>query len=218
MNSPTPAGRDCARAWEAMPWVLQHSASAAQAEWLEGHLAGCASCRNEYEQQRLLQKAMQLPSDVPVDVNAGLKHLLDRLDVHDAEAAAAPVSRPSRLRGNQWILRGLVAAVFVQAVGIGILGLKLRQQDASPAYHTYSQTTGVTVPPGAMHVVPDTGMKVADWNAVVNSLHLQVIGGPNVVGAYTVLAAGGASAREDVLRRLRATHGIRMAEPVSEAP
>jgi len=66
--------------------------------------------------------------------------------------------------------------------------------------------------------VPDAGMKVADWNALVHALHLQVVGGPNDVGAYTVVLAGNDSARNDVLRQLRATRGIRMAEPVAGAP
>ncbi len=217
MNFPTPTRRDCARAWEAMPWVLQQSASAEQAAWLESHLAECASCRAEYAQQRRLQQAMQLPADVPVDAHAGLKHLLDRLDVHDAEAL--PAARPPlRARAGGWLMRGLVAAVLVQAVGIGILSVKLRQQEGAAAYRTLSQAPAAPVPAGAIHVVPDAGMKVADWNALVHALHLQVVGGPNDVGAYTVVPTGGATATEDALRRLRATQGIRMAEPVADAP
>jgi hypothetical protein len=38
------------------------------------------------------------------------------------------------------------------------------------------------------------------------------------VGAYTVVLAGTGSAQADVLRQLRATRGIRMAEPVAAAP
>lgn len=217
MNMPTPTRRDCARAWEAMPWVLQQSATAEQAAWLGNHLAGCASCRAEYAQQQRLQQAMQLPSDVPVDANAGLKRLLDRLDVHDAETASA-AKAPLRMRAGGWLVRGLVAAVLVQAVGIGILGLKLRQESGAAGYRTFSQAPAVPTQAGAIHVVPDAGMKVADWNALVHALHLQVVGGPNDVGAYTVVPADGAAARDSALRRLRATPGIRMAEPVADAP
>lgn len=216
MNSPTPTRRDCARAWEAMPWVLQRSAPSDQAAWLESHLAECASCRAEYAQQRRLQQAMQLPSDVPVDAHAGLKRLLDRLDVHDAEASAA--ARAPRIRAGGWLTRALVAAVLLQALGIGFLGMKLWRQENTVAYRTYSQAPTDPLPAGAIHVVPDADMKVADWNALAHALHLQVIGGPNDVGAYTVVPEGGAPARDEVLRRLRATRGIRMAEPVADAP
>lgn len=216
MNSPTPTRRDCARAWETMPWVLQRSAPADQAAWLEHHLAGCDACRAEYAQQQRLQQAMQLPSDVPVDAHAGLKRLLDRLDVHDAEASTA-AKVPLRARAGGWLMRGLVAAVLVQAVGIGILGMKLHEEQGLAAYRTLSQAPAEPARAGAIHVVPDAGMKVADWNALVHTLHLQVVGGPNDVGAYTVVPASDAAAKDDILRRLRATQGIRMAEPVADA-
>lgn len=215
MNSPTPSSRDCARAWEAMPWVLQQSAPAEQSAWLESHLSGCASCQAEYAQQQRLQAALRLPTDVQVDPNAGLKRLLDRLDVHDAETPV--IAKPAlRARVGGWLVRGLVAAVVIQAVGIGILSVKIHQEDAAPTYRTYSQPTGAPAPAGAIHVIPDAGMKVADWNALVHAMHLQVVGGPNDVGAYTVLPVAGASARDDTLRRLRAAQGIRMAEPVAD--
>ena len=209
------ASRDCARAWEAMPWVLQGHATPEQAQWLDGHLAQCEACRVEYAQQLRLRDAMALPADVAIDANAGLKHLLDRLDAHDAETAAPA---KARVRGGGWLLRGLAAAVVLQALGIGILGLKLYREQATADYRTFSSQDTAPAPAGAIRVVPDAGMKVADWNALVHALHLQVVGGPNDVGAYTVVLAGSDSARNDVLRQLRATRGIRMAEPVAGAP
>lgn len=207
--------KDCARAWDAMPWVLQHHASAEQTEWLASHLAQCASCRAEYERQRYLQQAMQLPPDVTVEANAGLKRLLDRLDAHDSAETVAPP--PTRMRAGGWLTRALVAAVLVQAVGIGILGMKLKQEE-SPAYRTLSQTPATAAPAGAIHVVPDAGMPLAEWNTAMRTLHLQVISGPNDVGAYTVASTAKGVATADILRQLRATRGIRMAEPVADTP
>ena len=71
---------------------------------------------------------------------------------------------------------------------------------------------------GAIRVVPDAAMKVADWNTLVHALHLQVVGGPNEVGAYTVVSSGTATTQAEVVRQLRAARGIRMAEPVAAAP
>lgn len=206
--------RECARAWDAMPWVLQHTASAEQTEWLASHLAECASCRAEYERQSFLQQAMQLPPDITLDANAGLKRLLDRLDAHDTEAATPA---PVRARAGGWLTRALVAAVLLQAVGIGILGMKLRNGE-NPAYRTFSQTSAAVAPAGAIHVVPDAGMSLADWNTAMRALHLQVIGGPNDVGAYTVAPVAKGVVTADILRQLRATRGIRMAEPVADTP
>jgi len=209
------ASRDCARAWEAMPWVLQGNASPEQAQWLDGHLAQCAACRVEYAQQLRLREALALPADVAVDANAGLKHLLDRLDAHDAEVAQ-PTKARARTAG--WLLRGLAAAVVLQALGIGILGLKLYREQGATDYRTYSSQDAARAPAGAIRVVPDDSMKVSEWNAHVHELHLQIVSGPNAVGAYTVVPDGAATTQDELVRQLRAMRGIRMAEPVAAVP
>jgi anti-sigma factor RsiW len=192
-----------------MPWVLQGSAPQEQSEWLAQHLAQCPACRTEFEQQSRLRLALSLPAEVEPDPGRGLERLLARLDepepVHAPQLARAP-----------WLSRALVAAVLVQAIGIGILGARLWSEQPAPAYRTLSQDAVPTVA-GAIHVVPDAGMKLAQWDALLRSLRLQVINGPNEVGAYTVVPAGSASTRETV-ERLRAAQGIRLAEPITASP
>ncbi|HVI56743.1 MAG TPA: zf-HC2 domain-containing protein [Luteibacter sp.] len=212
MRMPTDTGRDCGRAWEAMPWVLQDSAPQEQTEWLMGHLAECDSCRAEFEQQKRLRLAMSLPADVSIDPELGLRRLLARVDAPEI------VTPPARAAGGSWVTRALVAAVLIQAIGLGTLGAKFWAEGTpQPAYHTLSQPSA-HVPAGAIHVVPDTGMKLADWNALLQSMQLQVIGGPNDVGAYTVLPEGGAAASPQLVQRLRAAPGVRLAEPVNANP
>jgi hypothetical protein len=212
MRMPTDTGRDCARAWEAMPWVLQDSAAQEQTEWLMSHLAECDGCRAEFEQQKRLRLAMSLPADVSIDPELGLRRLLARIDAPVMETA------PSRGTGGSWLTRALVAAVLIQAVGLGTLGARFWAEGRpQPAYRTLSQEAA-HVPAGAIHLVPDTGMKLAEWNTLLRSMQLQVIGGPNDVGAYTVMPAGGATASTQVVQRLRTAHGIRLAEPVNANP
>jgi len=212
MRMPTDTGRECGRAWEAMPWVLQDSAPQEQTEWLMSHLADCDGCRAEFEQQKRLRLAMSLPADVSIDPELGLRRLLARID------APALATAPARAAGGSWLTRALVAAVLIQAVGLGMLGAKfLAEGTPQPVYRTLSQDAA-PLPAGAIHVVPENGMKVADWNALLRSMQLQVIGGPNDVGAYTVLPAGGAAVSTKVVQRLRATHGVRLAEPVNANP
>jgi anti-sigma factor RsiW len=209
---PTYSSQDCPRAWEAMPWVLQHSASPEQASWLQQHLAQCASCRAEFAQQTRLQRAMSLPSDIQVDEEAGLQRLLGRLD------APAAQEEPLRARRGNWLTRALVAAVLLQALGIGALGVKLLSTGEHASYRTLSQESMPTAP-GAIRVVPDASMTLADWNALLHSLQLQVVGGPNDVGAYTVAPpAGSALAARNALQQLRAARGVRLAEPVNDTP
>lgn len=201
--------RDCSRAWEAMPWVLQDSAPQEQSAWLTEHLAQCEACREEFAQQSQLRLALALPTDVQLDPEAGLKRLLNRIDDEAQETA-------THVRTGTWFTRALVAAVLVQALGIGVLGVKLWSEDAAQPYRTLSNPAQ-TAMPGAIHVVPDANMKLADWNGLLHSLQLQVIGGPNDVGAYTVVPAHAAST-QDTLQQLRAMHGIRLAEPATASP
>lgn len=214
MTFPMNTSQDCLRAWEAMPWVLQDSATQEQSEWLKNHLAHCESCRAEFAQQTRLRRAMSLPSDIPVDANAGLNRLLSRLDAPMPQESLPFRSRP---RSGNWLARAMVAAVLIQAIGIGVLGAKLLSTGNSPAYHTLSQEPS-PVASGAIRVVPDANMTLTDWNALLHSLQLQVVGGPNDVGAYTVVPARSNSATQHTLQKLRGTRGIQLAEPVASTP
>jgi hypothetical protein len=211
MTFPMNSGGDCVRAWEAMPWVLQGSAAQKQADWLKAHLDGCASCRAEFAQQTRLRLALSLPCDVAVDAESGLGRLLGRLDAPDA------VAMPSPSRPGGWFTRALVAAVLIQAIGIGVLGAKLWSAGERPLYRTFSQEPA---PPaaGAIRVVPDASMTLADWDALLHALQLQVVGGPNDVGAYTLAPMHAGSTTRQALQQLRATRGIRLAEPVVASP
>ncbi len=205
------SGKDCVRAWEAMPWALQGSATQEQGAWLESHLAQCEACRAEFAQQSRLRLALSLPSDVPVDVDVGLGRLLARLDTPD------PQESPLPSRAGNWVSRALVAAVLVQALGIGVLGVKLWSVGGNPSYRTLSQEA-VPAAPGAIRVVPDAAMTLADWNALLHALRLQVVSGPNDMGAYTVAPVSPASTAQHALQQLRTTRGILLAEPVAATP
>lgn len=208
MTIETTSGKDCARAWEIMPWALQATAAPGQREWLMHHLAQCEACSAEFAQQSRLRCALSLPTDVPVDAERGLKRLLERLDAPATEAPQARRWSSGRLT------RALAAAVVLQAIGIGALGVRL-WSDQAPHYRTLSQPA-VLEPAGALRVVPAAGMKLADWNKLLHDLDLRVIDGPNDAGAYAVVPAGSSSTY--ALRKLRADRDIRLAEPVDNTP
>ena len=211
MNIPTDTVRDCGRAWEAMPWVLQDSASQEQTGWLMEHLATCEGCSGEFEQQKRLRLAMSLPADVAVDAELGLRRLQARID--------APVeASPKRAANGSWITRALVAAVLVQAIGLGALSAHFfAEGDRPAAYRTLSESAPA-LPAGAIHVVPDNTITLAAWDTMLHAMRLQVVGGPNDVGAYTVVPAAGTGSTAQALGRLRATQGVRLAEPVNASP
>lgn len=208
---PNYSSQDCPRAWEMMPWVLQDSATQEQGEWLAHHLAQCDACRAEFAQQKRLKQAISLPPEVEVDAEAGLQRLLGRLD--------APMETPQRrARTGGWLTRALAAAVLIQAIGIGALGLKVWSAGDGASYRTLSQDPSAPAVNGAIRVVPDASMTLADWNALLHSLQLQVVGGPNDVGAYTVAPNGSKLSKQSVLQQLRAMRSVRLAEPVTDTP
>jgi hypothetical protein len=209
---PTYSSQDCPRAWEVMPWVLQQTVTQEQRDWFNQHLEHCEACRAEFAQQTRLQRAMSLPSDLPVDADAGLQRLLGRLDappVHE-EKYVPPA------RSGSWFTRALVAAVLLQAIGLGALGVKLGSTSQVASYRTLSQEPVVAAPTGAIHVVPDASMTLADWDTLLHTLQLQVVGGPNEVGAYTVAPVNATPQTRQLLQQLRAARGVRLAEPVND--
>lgn len=211
MTIQTNSGKDCARAWEIMPWVLQSTAPGEDGEWLMHHLAQCESCSAEFAQQSRLRCALSLPMDIPVDADAGLKHLLERLD------APEPDTTPARLwsSGNR-LTRALAVAVLVQAIGIGVLGARL-WSDEVPQYRTLSQPA-MLEPAGAIRVAPVASMTLSDWNELLRNFGLRVVDGPNDVGAYTVVPKGSPATSVQLLQELRASRSIRLAERVDDTP
>ncbi|HET9820085.1 MAG TPA: zf-HC2 domain-containing protein [Rhodanobacteraceae bacterium] len=210
MINETNAGKDCPRAWEIMPWVLQATAPPEQGEWLMHHLAQCEACSTEFAQQSRLRSALALPADVAVDVNAGLKHLFERLD------APEPETLPDRLHSGSRLTRALAVAVLVQAIGIGVLGARLWSEQ-TPQYRTLSQPA-LLEPAGAIRVAPDASMTLANWDKLLHDFDLRVVDGPNAVGAYTVVVKGSPATSARLLQELRASRNIRLAEPVGNAP
>lgn len=210
MSQQNDAGQDCAHAWELMPWVLQASAPPEQNEWLVRHLARCESCSAEFAQQSRLRSALSLPTDMPIDADVGFKRLLERLDAPAAESVSS-----RRWSGNR-LAMALAVAVLAQAVGLGVLGVRL-WSDQPPPYRTLSQPTA-SEPAGAIRVVPAASLSLSDWDGLLQNLGLRVVDGPNAVGAYTVVPTGSPAASARALKGLRASRGIRLAEPVEPTP
>jgi hypothetical protein len=211
MASTHSPNKDCVLAWDAMPDALQGNLSPRQREWLDGHLACCDACRDQFAQQQRLERAMSLPPGLQVDMEGGLQRLLARIDT-----PAVPEARDS-LRHAGWVGRALVAAVLVQAIGLGAMGAKLWSIEPAAAYRTLGDEAPPT-PAGSIRLVPEPAMALSEWDALLRENRLRVIAGPNAVGAYTVVASSGTAGRDALLQRLRAHRGVRLAEPVTGTP
>jgi hypothetical protein len=68
--------------------VLRGDVSSERLKWFADHVTTCASCRQEFQQQRRLQRARSRFPVEPVDAEAGFKRLLARLDMPQFEEAS----------------------------------------------------------------------------------------------------------------------------------
>jgi hypothetical protein len=214
------------RAWEALPWVVNGRATPEQARWVADHVAGCEDCRAELAWQQRLHDALATPTDVAATAStsdpaaeAGLQRLLARLDdaVEEQPAPVSPVIvTPPRSHRLTW---ALAAAVFVQAIGLGVMSLQLGSV-GDAGYRTLSEGPGPSAPAATLRVLPDSMMTLAQWQALLQALELQVVSGPNASGAYALAPAPSATPlpRVGALARLRASPGIRLAEPIGTSP
>jgi hypothetical protein len=90
------------RVWDLLPWYANGSLAAAEKDMVEGHLAGCPSCRHEVESCLQLQLALRqveeaAPSPHPVQLARLMARLdepaaSDDIDDIDELGSAAPVA------------------------------------------------------------------------------------------------------------------------------
>jgi len=219
MTSNTDPDQHHLAAWEAIPWVLNGQASAAQAVLVEQHVPHCESCQQEWERQRDLQQAMQQAPAVQLDTEEGLKRLLARVDLDDLSAplpAAPPSQPPTAHYRSPWWGGAMAASVLVTLLGLNVTSSS--RPEAQPHYQTLSEASAIGLPPAAqgsirLALLPETTL--AQWDALLRSEKLQVVGGPNAVGAYTV-AVPPQGALSDILQRLRQRPEVLLAEPIQD--
>jgi hypothetical protein len=209
---------------ELIPWVVNGSATALQRRQLDAHLVACADCRHELMRQRELQAAIaNAPLPVVDDVEHGLQRLMARIDRAREEVGAAPASTTghrTRHPAASGLTLWLTAAVLVEAVALALLGIGLvARSDPAPGYVALSQSPDA--PRGAtIRIVPAPSLRIDDLQRLLQVLNLQVVAGPNSVGAYDLAPQAARSeprARELQISTLRADPGLRLVEPI-DAP
>lgn len=209
--------REHQQVWESLPWLANGTASTEQRHRAQAHMAGCADCRQEFEAQQRLQQAMATEVPVPgIDAEAGLQRLLGRLDAPVQEQPLPPAAVRSPRREASRLTMALAVAVVVQAIGLGVLGLQLSHDDDTSEYRTLSQPPAQAASHARLQVVPAGSMPMSDWQRLLHAHGLKVVDGPNAAGAYLLAPAGALQQPADaLLARLRATPGVRLAEPAA---
>jgi len=214
------------QAWDLIPWIANGSASQAERLAVQAHLACCPDCSQELEFQRQLQASMALEPTLEVDSQQAWQQLRARL-TGDAAPASAPrvIARRVRSGRRSWV-PWLTAAMVVQALGLGVLGVAFwsRSPSLAPAgaaapYKTLSAPEA-TPAQATIRAVFAPDMTLQRLHALLVEARLQVLAGPSNTGVWSLGPAADSTqaATQSALQQLRADSQVRFAEAVGSAP
>ena len=217
MTNTTDTTAEHRRTWDAIPWVVNGSATEDQRRVVEAHVPDCADCRDELARQRELQAAItSSQATMLTNADVGLKRLFQRIDDAEADAAVAGASVPGprhERRGSaRWLVYGLTMAVVVEAIGISVLGMGLLYR--APDYQTLSLPAVAAGAQATIRIVPTPGLRADELQRLLQGLNLQVVSGPNAVGAYGLASLAPHAQLDKQIDALRSAPGLQLVEPI----
>lgn len=209
-----------------LPWFVTARLSAADGERVTRHLEHCGICRADLAEQRSLRTTLKAEGPIEYAPQAGLAKALARIDELTREAP--PVAAVEAFAGMTpaWrrpaVARWLIAAVVVQAVGLGVLGAALLARPTGDAarYQTLSAAAPATVDGGPrIRAVFAPSTTLAELGTLFARQRLRVIAGPTEAGVFTLAASDAPLDRARLqarLAELRADARVLFAEPALE--
>ena len=226
MNTSEPLDGICdSEAARLLPWFVTGRLSAEDSARISRHLGDCAICRADYDEQCALRAAIRTEGPVEYAPQEGLAKTLARIDElarsdADRDLPVAAMPAPARRFGvTQW----LIAAVLVQAIGLGtLIGALLTRSSTPaerPAYETLSAPSASTSVP-VIRAVFAAPMTMAQLKTLLSAQHLLIVTGPTEAGVFTLGAVEPVVSDSEInssLEGLRASPFVLFAEPVRTA-
>ncbi len=210
-----------------LPWYVTGRLSTADSERVSSHLRRCAICRNDLVHERRVQALLKTDTRIEYAPQAGLAKALSRIDEleRDAPAGASSTVPPKmsrrRIRVTQW----LTAAVLVQALALGWLGVSLRERQSSAIPSARYETLAadpVSVMRPHIRAVFAPATTLSELKSLLAANELTIIRGPSDAGAYTLApldARATAAAVEPIVASLRTDARVLFVEAaVNDAP
>jgi len=211
-----------AEAWAMLPWLANGRLEAADREWVDAHVAGCAECRAELATQGRIATEMARAGAAPASANDEQKSF-DKLWARIDAVESSPVERitGSKVahRPASRMVRWLAAAVVVQAIGLGVLGFStLRGPSSAGDYVTVAEAQPRLNAP-AVRVVFAPQASIENINTLLTHQGLTLVAGPGIQGNFTAVlsadaVASGASA-DSVARVISKDPNVSFAQPVA---
>jgi hypothetical protein len=212
--------------WDQIPWMVNATLPEGERQAAQTHLAGCADCRAELEFQRCLATSLETGSVCEVDSPESWKHLRARIDAAGRSERPRHVQRRSRSLSGEWI-PWLVAAMVVQAIGLGALGSVIWSKPAAPAGQpngVYRTLSASEAPAGSatIRVVFAADMSVGNMQMLLMAAGLQVQSGPSSAGVWSLEPARDSNRSttqtQTALQELRDSPEVRFAEIIGGSP
>ncbi len=175
-----------------LPWYVAGRLAPSDFERVSTHLEHCAICRADVAHERAVRELMKADTPVEFAPQTGLAKTLLRIDElsHDASNAVAPIRGPGAARRRAGALQWLTAAVILQTIALGWLGVSMRHRPASSAvdarYVTLSSDRLPIAPGPHIRVLFAPTMTLSELKSLMAANALTIIRGPSDVGAYTL--------------------------------
>jgi hypothetical protein len=207
------------QAWDLIPWVVARNASPAEQALVARHAALCPDCREELAFHTDLRTGLAAGTPAPHDLEPAWQRLQARFD-EAQPAGSAPVAGPADPRPqaplNARLVRMLVAAVVVQAVGLTALGGALWQRTGNADYQTLSLAPAAPST-ATIRLVPSADLSLGRLPGLLARAGVRLVD-INADGSLLGLALDPAGGRtlDQALQQLRAEPGVRLAEPLPE--
>jgi hypothetical protein len=193
---------------------------------VEAHLQGCAECRAELAAQRLV--ASQVARDeaaAPQGGNSEEQRSFNKLwaRIEAAESASLPITgtgsatqpAPRASRTVRW----LAAAVVVQAIGLGVLGVALNAGNRGNDDYVNVTSTEPRLNAPAVRLVFAPEASMATINTLLTHQELSIVEGPGRNGNFTaelsVDAVASGATSESVAAVLAKDPNVTLAQPVA---
>ena len=195
-------GSDHEQIQRLVPWYNNRTLDEGETAMVEAHLAQCAECRADAEQDAALARHI---AALPLDVEHGWG-LLDGQAAPQEPPQKSNVAFFRRRVPVSWMFLGQAAAA-VLVIGI-FTALPQAPQDQN--YHALGSAPAAASGNVVVMFKPDTSEQ--RMRSALLDAGAQVVNGPNVSGAYVLLVPQ--DSREAALKQLRGMPQIALAEPI----
>jgi len=215
-----------AEAWALLPWLANGRIAPEDREWVEAHVQTCAECRAELAAQRMVashvtREEAGSPPQAGSDEQRSFNKLWARIEA--AESASIPITGTGAAVGttrSSRTVRWLAAAVVVQALGLGALGLAFNNSDnaaGKPSFTTVTrEETRLLAPAVTVVFAPNTPINTV--NTMLGHQGLSIVAGPGLEGNFKAelspdAVASGATA-ESVVAVLKKDPNVTFADTI----